>query len=76
MLGTEGSPMSKSQRVNRGFQRLGLVLGAIVLLIGGSFAWNDYHQVSEIAVNTLVTALAVYAFFRAIGWIIGGFMSS
>ena len=69
--------MDKSQRVNRGFHRVGLVLGTIVLLIGGLLAWGNWnYNVSEIAVNTLVTALAVYAFFRAIGWIIGGFMSS
>ena len=80
--------MSASQRVSRGFHRLGLFLAAIPLLVGGAlvitsaidkvpeFSWLSAFAASVewlgLAI-TLAVTLAVYGLVRTIGWVIGGF---
>jgi hypothetical protein len=83
--------MATSQRLSRGFHRLGLFLAAIVLAIGlgvsvadivrlGPWGQDDIPVLILGVVSGLIilglACLAVYGIVRAIGWVIGGFATS
>src|SRR5262245_31911959 len=66
-----------SQRISRGFHRLGLFAAAICVsissatliymwLAGGSISWSHL-------LITLAVSLVMYGLIRAIDWVIGGF---
>ncbi len=78
--------MVASQKLSRGFHRLGLFLAAIPLLwvgltimaVGFRAGWASAVDLpsSEVLTTLLVTlgaSLALYGVVRAIGWVIGGF---
>jgi hypothetical protein len=79
--------MAASLRLSRGFHRLALFLAAIPLLIGIAFLFiailgASAGDVGKLAPRwalgsaiTLAISLAVYGIVRAIGWVIGGFVS-
>ena len=67
---------NRTQRIHRGFHRVGILLGAIVLLLGAAIAFamrTEPDKVSEVVLIFVAVATAVYALSRAIGWIIAGF---
>jgi hypothetical protein len=82
MLGGWGVPMSASQRVSRGFHRVGLVLAAL------GFCWLLYVGFQENPPGQTETGFTQWVIFgailgaiinglvRLIGWVIGGFAAS
>jgi hypothetical protein len=71
-----------SRRVSRGFHRVGLLLAALAFLIVAMhplFAFPNVpmlHNLGLGALNGAIVGLLVYGIFRAIGWVISGFMAS
>lgn len=82
--------MGTSQRVSRGFHRLGLFLAAVPPLLVASFclfvavraaffgglASVSLSQVITTLLMAFAVSLAVYGLVRAIGWVVGGFTAS
>jgi hypothetical protein len=76
--------MSTSQRISRGFHRLGLLLAANTLLVVGGFFTLVYLHAPNGGGSgwvagmliALFLSVAVYGVVRSIGWVIGGFMAS
>ena len=70
--------MGRASRIRRGMHRLGLVLGAIPLLIAIGIAvaafFRDERDVFIFALFTLAWAPALYATCWGLGWVIAGFM--
>ena len=65
---------STSQRVSRGFHRLGLLLGSLAFMIAALLGLGVSQGPIEIAfVVYVLVGLLTYGIIRAIGWIIGGF---
>lgn len=67
---------TRSQRIHRGFHRIGAALGAAILLLVGITAFNGGMGGTPIVYSlSAAAALAVAAYLtsRAIGWIIAGF---
>jgi hypothetical protein len=65
---------STSQRINRGFHRLGVFLAIIVPLVVGGF-FIAHHGLSDwehVMLIPLFLSVAVYGGVRAIGWVISG----
>ncbi len=80
---------TRSQRIHRGFHRVGAVLAGLVLVImfGGLgllglrlFGFNvlirmpSTIEIAGLIFGYLAAAAAIYALSRTIGWIIAGFM--
>ena len=78
-----------SQRVSRGFHRLGLLLAASLFVIGLAFVVADLVRVGGLlSLDALImraaigfvglcwACVALYGLIRAIGWVIGRFMAS
>ena len=74
--------MATSQRISRGFHRIGLVLAAL------GFCWGLYVGFQEnppgqteggfaqwVIFGAIISAI-IYGLVRAIGWVIGGFAAS
>jgi len=68
---------TRTQRIHRGFHRLGAVLGGTILLltvltsaVGGLGATKFTEAVSVAA----AAAAAIYALCRAVGWVLAGFL--
>jgi hypothetical protein len=70
----EARPMT-SQRISRGFQRLGVVLGAAASLLVALPSLGSSDPLSLILITAFV-GIAVYGFVMVIGWVIGGFATS
>jgi hypothetical protein len=74
--------MATSQRVSRGFHRIGLVLAALgfcsLLYVG--FQENPPGQTetgfTQWVIFGAIFGAIIYGLVRAIGWIIGGFAAS
>ena len=76
------SIVGTSQRVSRGFHRLGTMLAAIPLVLGIALTAlapvmypGMIPPLAGIA-GTFVASLAVYGIVRTIGWVIGGFVAN
>ena len=67
--------MSTPQRISRGFHRLGLLLAVLWLLINLGMGLVE-EQLVSFAIMGLISGAIIYAIVRAIGWVVGGFMSS
>ena len=72
---------SRSQRIHRGFHRVGttlavimLVLGIVGLIVVALEEPNKPMQMLVPIVGAAAAALAVYLVSRALGWIIAGFV--
>lgn len=76
--------MGTSQRVNRGFHRLAILLAAYAFLTAAVItivvAMEEHdlglHCLGAGALNGVIVGLVVYGLVRAIGWVIGGFAAS
>ena len=69
---------TRSQRIHRGFHRVGAVLAGIIMLgamVAVALHYRNPVDVSIVLAVSAVAAVAVYALSRAIGWIIAGFVS-
>lgn len=68
---------TRTQRIHRGFHRVGAVLAGVVLLLGIAYVFAEPFSfranATGFALGFLLAAAVVYAFSRAIGWIIAGF---
>jgi hypothetical protein len=73
---------SASQRISRGFHRVGLVLAALGFCLGLyiGFLENPPGQAeggfTQWVIFGAIFGAIIYGLVRAIGWVIGGFMAS
>ncbi len=67
---------TRSQRIHRGFHRVGAALGGIIILLTAITAFNGGMGATPVSQSlTIAAALAVAAYLlsRAFGWVITGF---
>lgn len=68
---------TRTQRIHRGFHRVGIMLSAIVFMIGASIAFAVSDQIgkaTEVGTISIVFVVAIYALCRAAGWVLAGFV--
>jgi len=68
---------TRSQRIHRGFHRIGAVLAGIIILgalVAVAIHYRNPVDVSVVVAVSAAAAVAIYTLFRAIGWIIAGFL--
>lgn len=68
---------TRTQRIHRGFNRFGILLGSIVFLIGLSIAYAvsaEWSKATDVFVISCLGATVLYALSRAIGWVLAGFI--
>lgn len=72
-------PQTRSQSIQVGFRRIGVVLSIAVLITGASLIFAPEILLNQppgfkMIVYFVTVAVAIYTLFRAIGWIIAGFV--
>ncbi len=60
-------------RITVGFHRAGLVVAFLITLLAIIISTTGSHEVSE-GLQLIIFAVVAYVFFRAVAWIITGFM--
>lgn len=60
-------------RITVGFHRAGLVAAFIITLLAIIISTTGNHQISE-GLELIIFAVVVYVLFRAVAWVITGFM--
>lgn len=72
--------LTRTQRIHRGLNRIGLVVSLIIAILGGLFVFlaDGTSSVGENplpwVIGILIIATLAYVLCRVIGWIIAGFM--
>jgi hypothetical protein len=71
----------QGKQIARGFSRIGAWAAVMAVIVGvgltGIWAAVQYFEVTGIGIGlglTALAAIAAFAFFRGVGWIIAGFL--